>query len=438
VVFLVATLVPLGGGVVLLGIGVAFLVARLSTGRYGYAVPAGLLLGLGAFVSLSDGGVLPSDGGWPVAFLGLGFLAIYPMGGRLGSYWPVIPGAILTALGLVQVEAGALAPLVAYAGLARYWPIGLILLGLWVLAGDVVPPMPRQIIGVVLAAALVLSVVLALAASMAASEEALPGTLGGPLATVGQTTTLTAPIAAGQPLRIANTTGGSTRVIAGDGGQVRVQVTQQVGWGPPAAVDLVPANGGVTLEARGVGSWPTGSRAASLVVEAPRDVPIAAQSSSGDVVVDDRAARVQVESSSGNVAVSRVNGPADLRASSGSLRVADVTGDVNLLTSSGSIDGTGLRHVRAVQTSSGSIRLSGTFGDNAQIRSSSGGVTVRFAADRSTRVSVTTSSGGISTATLALVSVEQSPHRLVGTLGAGAGTLTITTSSGEIRLDALR
>src|SRR5262245_39088676 len=58
VLFLIATVVPIGGGVFLLGLGLAFLVARLTTGRYGYAVPAGILTGLGIFVTLQEAGAL--------------------------------------------------------------------------------------------------------------------------------------------------------------------------------------------------------------------------------------------------------------------------------------------------------------------------------------------------------------------------------------------
>jgi hypothetical protein len=85
---------------------------------------------------------------------------------------------------------------------------------------------------------------LALATTTAASVVPLvgtvawPGAFGDPLATVGQTATLSAPIVAGQTLRITNSIGGRTRVIAGSAGQVRAQVTRPVGWGPPAVVGL--------------------------------------------------------------------------------------------------------------------------------------------------------------------------------------------------------
>jgi hypothetical protein len=445
VLFLIASVVPLGGGIFLLGLGLVFLVARLTTGRHGYAAPAGILTGLGAYVALNDAGVLPGDnGGWALLGLGLGFLAIYLLTGRPGAYWPIIPGGILAALGLAQIDATAFAPLTAYAWLASYWPVALILLGVWVLARDSMSPDVRAVVGVILIVALILGGALALAAASLEAARSLPGatsvpgTFGNPPATAGQSLTLSAPFGAGQSLRITNLTGGTTRVMSGDGGQVRASVTRPMGWGPPAAVNLTPGGGALTLEARAIGAWPYMSSRADLLVEAPSDAPLSIQSSSGNVTVDDRAATVQIESSSGSISVARVDGPANLRASSGSVQVAKVTGDLDVASSSGSIDANGIRHPRNIQTSSGSISLGGTFGDLTRIQTSSGSVAVQLAPESSTRIVANSVSGDVSTGALALAKVSQAPHSISGTLGSGIGQLTIETTSGAIRLDAAR
>src|SRR5438094_10366018 len=54
VVFLLSNLVPERGrgGLVVLGLGAAFLIGPVTTGRYGYAVPAGILLAIGTYMSL--------------------------------------------------------------------------------------------------------------------------------------------------------------------------------------------------------------------------------------------------------------------------------------------------------------------------------------------------------------------------------------------------
>ena len=59
--------------------GAAFLVGRLTTGRYGYAVPAGILSGIGAYIILQET-VAPrglNSGGLFFLLFGLGFGLIY-------------------------------------------------------------------------------------------------------------------------------------------------------------------------------------------------------------------------------------------------------------------------------------------------------------------------------------------------------------------------
>src|SRR5437764_15417634 len=84
VVFLLSNLVPdrSRGGLIVLGLGAAFLVGRLTTGRYGYAVPAGILSGIGAYIILQET-VAPrglNSGGLFFPLFGLGFGLIYAVG----------------------------------------------------------------------------------------------------------------------------------------------------------------------------------------------------------------------------------------------------------------------------------------------------------------------------------------------------------------------
>src|ERR671932_2623534 len=99
VVFLLGNLVPERGrgGLFVLGLGAAFLLGRLTTGRYGYAVPAGLLIAIGAFISLQVVQVLPVTRGPGLFFvlLGLGFALVYLVGGRPHAIWPLFPAAML-------------------------------------------------------------------------------------------------------------------------------------------------------------------------------------------------------------------------------------------------------------------------------------------------------------------------------------------------------
>src|SRR5258708_37969635 len=74
VVFLLSNLVPERGrgGLVVLGLGAAFLIGRLTTGRYGYAVPAGGLLAVGTQHRLQGLQTFPAGRGGAPVFVLLG------------------------------------------------------------------------------------------------------------------------------------------------------------------------------------------------------------------------------------------------------------------------------------------------------------------------------------------------------------------------------
>src|SRR5215831_13934071 len=87
------------GGLIVLGLGAAFAVGRLTTGRYGYAVPAGILLAIGVYILIHEFNVPGVQGissaGLFFALLGLGFAAVYAIGLRPTEIWPLFPAVIL-------------------------------------------------------------------------------------------------------------------------------------------------------------------------------------------------------------------------------------------------------------------------------------------------------------------------------------------------------
>ena len=105
VVFLLSNLIPGPGrgGLVLLGLGAAFGIGRLTTGRYGYSVPAGILVAVGAYVALmASGGPRGLSGaGSFFLLLGGGFVLTYLIGMRSAAVWPLFPAAVLICLGLL-------------------------------------------------------------------------------------------------------------------------------------------------------------------------------------------------------------------------------------------------------------------------------------------------------------------------------------------------
>jgi hypothetical protein len=134
--FLVVQLTGVGGEAVVAVIGGAFLLVYASTRQYGFLVPGGIMTGLGLGIlwqtqSTADGG------GVVLVGLGAGFLSIYLIDLVLrrtsALWWPIIPGGILTTIG-VLVEMDRVDIL---ADLRWGWPLILIAIGAIVLITQV-------------------------------------------------------------------------------------------------------------------------------------------------------------------------------------------------------------------------------------------------------------------------------------------------------------
>jgi hypothetical protein len=121
---------PLGGEAVPLLVGVAFLIAYARTRNYGLLIPAAILVGLGTGIVVTVHG---GPDGSVVLGLGLGFAAITAIdrlvhGPREAQWWPLIPGGILTTIGLLILLAetglaGFVVPaLLVVAGLLLIFP----------------------------------------------------------------------------------------------------------------------------------------------------------------------------------------------------------------------------------------------------------------------------------------------------------------------------
>lgn len=117
------------GSFVLIGLGAAFLVSHVYYGSYGFLVPGGILTGLGLGLLAED--LLDVPGETVVLGLGLGFLLIWVVdrlitrkGPDVGSWWPLIPGGILTLIGISSLMPEVTDLVVRYA-----WPVAIIVLG---------------------------------------------------------------------------------------------------------------------------------------------------------------------------------------------------------------------------------------------------------------------------------------------------------------------
>jgi hypothetical protein len=136
--FLAAQLEPDIGRFVALFIGLALLAVFVIRRDYGFLVPGSILTGIGIGLALEPGLAGSAQASIMMLSLAGGFLGIWVIGSiyRLpqNHWWPLIPGGILTLVGLVQLGQ-------ADSGTAlRMWPVILVLIGALVLARTLTRP----------------------------------------------------------------------------------------------------------------------------------------------------------------------------------------------------------------------------------------------------------------------------------------------------------
>lgn len=136
--FLAAQWFDFTGAAVLGALSVFFVVMYATTHKYGFLIPGMILGGLAVGVGLQEYGYDP-NGGFVVLGLGAGFIAIYLINVLVqtpASWWPLVPGGILSVVGLTQVAEGT----AASETIARLWPVGLIVAGVIVLIATFMRP----------------------------------------------------------------------------------------------------------------------------------------------------------------------------------------------------------------------------------------------------------------------------------------------------------
>jgi hypothetical protein len=122
-----------------LWIGLGFLTWWAFSGSYGLLLPAGVLTGLGVGLMLDHVAFY----GNPVALgLGVGFLAVYALDAlrrqRSSSWWPLVPGAVLVVVGLLQNTSG-------WDSLGELgWPLFLIVIGIIIIGGALSRRAPQK------------------------------------------------------------------------------------------------------------------------------------------------------------------------------------------------------------------------------------------------------------------------------------------------------
>ncbi len=219
--------------------------------------------------------------------------------------------------------------------------------------------------------------------------------------------------------------------------QPRVRVKLVVKAPPGVALRVEAKSGEVKVAGMGATvAASTGSGGISL--ESIRGA-VTAETGSGSIGGKNLLGGVAAETGSGSIDLTMVRGRASAKAGSGGLTLSDVDGDeIAANTGSGEIQ---MSEVSAgsikAETSSGGIevRVHRPFTGQMRLETGSGEVTLALPAGSDCRVDAHTSSGGIDNG-LPLQSVSTSRGKLTGTMGAGRGSVEMSTGSGGISLQA--
>jgi hypothetical protein len=374
--------------------------------------------------------------------LGCGFVAAYVIGLRPASIWPLIPAAILIGLGAVMLGVATLGPLASWSWIASYWPLGLVLLGAWMLFKEFLPPAVRGPVATLGGIALLAYGVVAAAATLAAAGSfARAGvTPGSETAPFTDTLTLDAPLDAGQTFSVNNTSG-TTTIHSTSAPGVHVVATRHFAFGgQPPDVQLTPDGNGATLSAPSLGNarFPFGSDASwvDYTIDVPAPAAVTARSTSGRLLVDGIAGAVDATTTSGDLDLSNLGGAVQAQATSGGINLRNIAGDVRATTTNGSIRGLELKHVRQAQTSNGRISLEAVFTDPAQVTASNGSIDLKLLPGSAVTLDAHTANGNIEPQGLLLSGGVTNHDTLTGAIGTPAAdaTLHVQSANGSIAI----
>lgn len=136
VLFLLDNYVNLGEAFLAI-VGLFLLAAYFALGHNpGFLIPGGILTGLGLGIYATGAGFLERDeigGSLIMLGLGAGFLLIWVLERR--QRWAIIPGSIISGLGVLSLLTawGGIIPQDLLRLVEDWWPLILVMFGLWIL-----------------------------------------------------------------------------------------------------------------------------------------------------------------------------------------------------------------------------------------------------------------------------------------------------------------
>ena len=186
---------------------------------------------------------------------------------------------------------------------------------------------------------------------------------------------------------------------------------------------------------------PIGTCSLKLAVTVPAGLPVAVNSSFGNLTASGLHGTVALSANSGDLHASHLTGAIRLDNAFGSITASDLAGTIRLVNNSGDITASGLTGNSRLQDSFGNIYVTGLAADDVVASNNSGDITIQFARVPR-RVHVTDSFGNI---TLVLppgpTTYRVSAHTQFGSTAVlvpqaptAASVITASNNSGDIRI----
>jgi hypothetical protein len=163
--------------------------------------------------------------------------------------------------------------------------------------------------------------------------------------------------------------------------------------------------------------------------------PVEAQSGSGNLAVANTEAGLIARTGSGDIRASSVGGPFTGHTGSGNIRAALTgAGDVEARTGSGDVDLRGVHGRLQARAGSGNLTAEGEATGPWDLSAGSGNVTLRLPPQASFDVLLRAGSGRITTDHALTRQGPVTRRRVEGRAGSGGALLSVTTGSGDIRV----
>jgi hypothetical protein len=182
-----------------------------------------------------------------------------------------------------------------------------------------------------------------------------------------------------------------------------------------------------------------------VTVETPVQLVLDARTSDGGVTLNGLQGEIGLTTGDGDVTIDHVSGNLRIKTGDGRVNINDASGALDARTSDGNLNVDGAFHVLTLHTSDGTLDLNLREGtkltEASAIQSSDGSVTVRLPHDFAADLNVHTSDGHVDCSLPVTMNHFHSnggeSHDLQGQINGGGTPLTIHTSDGNVKIEAL-